>query len=142
MFQKMKRKFDCYFLALRAVDGSSRRRARNSRYITYQNRNRRTTSDFTASTLHKQAEKREKKISRRVSLTPTYGPQGKGGRSFRSQRKEGTAVPRWVQKYHEECRTGHVGSGKVDRGWPFTPESDLSYLSNWRREVAGNEECD
>lgn len=27
-------------------------------------------------------------------------------------------------KYHEECHMGHVGSGKVDRGWPFTLESD------------------
>lgn len=38
-------------------------------------------------------EKREKT----QSFTPTYGPQGGGRQSLRSQRKEGTAVPWWVR---------------------------------------------
>lgn len=29
-----------------------------------------------------------------------------------------------------------VGSGKVDRGWPFSQDSDFSFLSNWRSKAA------
>lgn len=120
MFQKIKRKFDYYFLVLRAF--GSRRRARTSDIsLTKIETDLLNTSDFTASTVCKQAERRERK---NTEFHTNIWTAGRGQAEFEESEKGRNSCSMVGTKYHEECHMGHVGSGKVDRGWPFTLESD------------------